>query len=446
MSTIYPRRQIIKQGLSGLASLSLLGLAGCGTTTTSTAVEPDAGTLNMLFWGSATRDQLTRATFGEFHQRNQAYKITSQYFTFDVYFKKLDALIASGKAPDLIQMDMRYIAQYVRRRQLLDLTEIIYNQTLDLSDFDPLLLDSSKVNNTVYGVPLGGNYQSGIYNMDYLDKAGMPMLEDMTWSTFADYAAELTKALGGTAYGTQDLTTDITNFELFIRQHGKEMYTRDGQINFTQEEVGEWFNYWAKMRDTRACLPYNLQKNLDVSGSAQDNSVVHGKAVFMFTLSNLFESLQEAAFVISPQRKLGLVTPPTGGPGSAPGMYLKTSQLLSIFSGTKYPQTSIKYANFIVNDSTAIKQLGIERGIPGSTKAINLLRPRLTAIEATVVDYIAQVSSSGKTSVKTVLDPPGASNVQDLLKSVGSDIASGKRTISDGAQTFYVGAKKVAGG
>jgi hypothetical protein len=59
---------------------------------------------------------------------------------------------------------------------------------------------------------------------------------------------------------------------------------------------------------------------------------------------------------------------------------------------------------------------------------------------------MAQVSGSGKTSVKTVLDPPGASNVQDLLKSVGNDIASGKRTISDGAQTFYTGAKKVAGG
>src|SRR5579884_439279 len=113
MSTIYPRRQIIKQSLSGLAGLSLLGLAGCGATMT-TAVEPDAGMLNMMFWGSATRDQLTRATFDEFHQRNQTYKITSQYFTFDVYFKKLDALIASGKAPDLIQMDMRYIAQYVR--------------------------------------------------------------------------------------------------------------------------------------------------------------------------------------------------------------------------------------------------------------------------------------------------------------------------------------------
>src|SRR5581483_3141382 len=153
MSTIYPRRQIIKQGISGLAGLSLLGLAGCNTATPITnlpSVAPTGGTLHMVFWGSATRDKLTRATFNEFHQQNPSYTITSQYYTFDVYFNKLDAMIAQGRAPDLIQMDMRYIAGYVRKRQLLDLTELIYNQTIDLSDFDPLLLSSSKVNNTVY--------------------------------------------------------------------------------------------------------------------------------------------------------------------------------------------------------------------------------------------------------------------------------------------------------
>ncbi len=445
------RRHFIKQGLGGLAGLSLLGLAGCGTdnanaTISANQAEPDSGTLSMLFWGSATRDQLTRATFDQFNKQNPNYKITSQFFTFDVYFNKLDALIASGKGPDLIQMDMRYIAQYVRKRELMDLTEIIYNQTLDLSDFDPLLLSSSKVNNTVYGIPLGGNYQSTFYNADYLDKAGMQLPETWSWDSFMAYCTELTKALNGTAYATQDISIDITSFELFIRQRGHEMYTRDGQVNFTQEEAGDWFSYWSKMRDARACLPHSLQKNLDVSGSTQDNSVVQGKAAFMFTLSNLFESSQKAAFAITPQRRLGLTAPPTGGNGSSPAMYLKPSQLLSIYANTKYPQTSVKYANFIFNDSNAIKTLGIERGIPGSSKGLNLLRPKLTDIQTKVVDYIAKISASDLSAVKTVLDPPGAAKVQDLLKSVGNDIAAGNRTVSDGAQAFYTGAKKVSAG
>lgn len=441
MNTIYSRRHIIKQGMSGLSALSLLGLVGCGATIASTpAPEPTAGTLHMVFWGSPTRDQLTRATFSEFHQQNPSYTIISQYYTFDAYFNKLDAMIAKNKAPDLIQMDMRYIARYVRKRQLLDLTELIYNQTIDLSDFDPLLLSSSKVNNTVYGIPLGGNYSAGIYNQDYLDKAGMPLPENLTWDTFSKYAAELTRAVGNNVYGSQDLSTDITHFELFIRQRGKEMYTRDGQINFTQDDAGDWFNYWSKMRATRACLPYSIQKNLDVSGTAQDNSVVLGKAVFMFSHSNLFESLQKAA----PQRKLGITTPPAGEPGSSPGMYLKTSLALSIYANTNYQNAAVKYINFIINNPDAIRTLGIERGIPGSAKAVNLLRPRFTTIQKIVADYVANIPTTGKSSVKTVLDPPGASKVQDLLKSTANAIASGKSTVSAGAQSFYKGAKQVA--
>jgi multiple sugar transport system substrate-binding protein len=439
----YSRREFLQQGLSGLTGLSLLGLAGCSSLNTAAApMEPDSGTLRMVFWGSTTRDQLTKTTFTEFHKENPNYSITApaKPDSFNVYFQDLDKLIAAGQTPDLIQMDMRYIAQYVRKRQLMDLTEVIYNQTLDLSDFDPLLLSSSKVNNTIYGVPLGGNYQSGIYNQDYLDKTGMPLQKDLTWDTFTVYAAELTRALGGGIYGTQDLSYDVTSFELFVRQRGKEMYTRDGQVNFTQDDAGDWFNYWSKMRNANACLPYSLQKNLDITGTAQDNSVVQGKAVFMFTLSNLLESYQKAA----PQRRLGITTAIAGGPGSSPGMYLKTSQALSIAANTKYPKTAVNYINFIINHADAIRTLGIERGIPGSAKAVNLLRPSFTAVRKLMADYVANVPNTGLSSVKTVLDPPGAAKVQDLLRSTANDIASGKHQVSDGAQIFYTGAKKVA--
>src|SRR5579884_873319 len=451
MSDTYPRRQIIKQGLSGLAGLSLLGLAGCSSDTgltnlTNTVSEPTAGNLYMIFWGSATRDQLTRATFQQFHQQNPNFTITSNYYTFTDYFNKLDALIAKGNTPDLIQMDMRYIAQYVRRRQLLDLTEIIYNQTIDLSDFDPLLLSSCKVNNTVYGVPLGGNYQSCLYNVELVEKAGVGQpAENLTsWENFATYATNLTKALGSTAYGTVDMSNDITLFEVWVRQRGREIFTRDGQVNFTQEDVGEWFNFWSDLRNAHGCLPWSLQKNMDISGSPPDSNLVKGRAVMWFSLSNLFEAFQIAALAASPTRQLNMTMPPQGGPGASPGFYLKTSQLLSIAANTKYQQTAVKYTNFILNDAGAIKKLSIERGIPGSAKALSLLQPQLTPAERIIANYVTTVSSSDQTSVRTILDPPGASKVQDTLRSIAADVASGKTSISAGAQSFYTQAKKVA--
>lgn len=386
------RRQVIKQGLSGIAGLSLLGLAGCDSAATSTAplnviaAQPTSGKLSMLFWGSPTRDKLTKATFDIYHHKYPNFSFTSQYYGFDVYFTKLDALIKNGQTPDLIQMDMRYVAQYVRKRQLLDLTELIYNQAVDLSDYDPDLLTGSKVNNTVYGIPFGGNYQVAFYDADQIKKAGLGEVPpaNLNWEGYATYTAELTKALGGTIYGSTDLSADITSFEIWMRQRNKDLYDRNGHVNFNQEDVGDWFSYWNKLLKAGGCPPLSIQKGLDVTGSPANASMIKGKTIFLITYSNLFEAFQQAT-----THQLGMVLPPIGGAGAAPGMYLKASQLLSISSSTKYPLTSANYTNFVINNVDAIKALGIERGIPGSAKALAVLRPSLKPVEQTIVDYMS---------------------------------------------------------
>ncbi len=440
-------RQVIKQGLSGLAGLSLLGLAGCDSTATTAAplsviaAQPTSGKLSMLFWGSPTRDKLTKATFDLYHQKYPNFSFTSQYYGFDVYFNKLDALIKNGQAPDLIQMDMRYVAQYVRKRQLLDMTELIYNQAIDLSDYDPDLLTGSKVNNTVYGIPFGGNYQVAFYDADQIKKAGLGEIPaNLNWESYATYTAELTKALGGTVYGSTDLSSDITSFEIWMRQRGKDVYDRNGHVNFNQTDTGDWFSYWNKLLKAGGCPPLSIQKGLDVTGSPANASMIKGKTIFLITYSNLFEAFQQAT-----THQLGMTLPPTGDAGAAPGMYLKASQLLSISSSTKYPLTSANYTNFIINNVDAIKALGIERGIPGSAKALAMLRPSLKPVEQTIVDYMSTAQKSGLARSKDVLDPPGAGPIADLLRTVSYQISGGTVSVSDGAKSFYTQAKKIAG-
>jgi multiple sugar transport system substrate-binding protein len=444
MSTLYSRRQAVKQGLSGLAGLSLLGLAACDSVSTGTtsqangiSAQPISGALTMLFWGSATRDKLTHTTFDLYHKAHPSFTITSQYYGFNDYFTKLDARINSGHAPDLIQMDMRYVAQYVRKRQLADLTELIYNQTIDLSDYNPQLLTSSKVNNTVYGIPFGGNYQSHFYDAEQVTKAGIgdPPV-DYTWETFAAYSAELTKALGGTVYGTMDGSSDITTFEVWIRQRGLDLYDRNGHLGFQQNDAGDFFNYWDTVRKAGGCPPLSIQKNLDVTGSPDNSSMIKGKTIFLLTYSNLLEAFQKAT-----PHQLKIIMPPTG---TTPGMYLKASQLLSIYSGTKYPLTAANYTNFIMNNVDAVKALGIERGIPGSLSAQALLGPLLPPVDQGILSYMGTVQKSNNTRPKEILDPPGAGAVSDLLRTISYAIAGGT-PVSTGAQNFYKQAKKITG-
>lgn len=431
--TRYNRRKFMALGLG--TGISALTLAACDTPIPTSTTGPV--NLQMSFWGSTTRDKLTQQGIDLFHQSHQDITINRQLTgDFNAYWPKLNTQIAHGATPDLIQMDMRYVAQYVRQRVLLDLTQYIYNQTIDLSDFDPMLLDSSKVNNTIYGIPLGGNYQSYIYNKTAIQLANIgPVPSLMTWDIFRDYTTALTRSLGNGMYGTMDQSGEIVPFEVWIRQRGKEIYDQNGQLSIDVTDVGDWYNYWGTMRKANACLPMNIQKSFDLTGTPSDSSLIKGKTVFVDFYSNGLEAFQAATQHFT----LGMTPIPTG---TNPGMYLKTSQMLSISATTKYPTECANFASFLINDAGGVKALGIERGVPGSIKARSLLTPHLNPIQQVIINYINLVSSSTLTRPKEVLDPPGAGQVANLLRKVSQDIGLGSLSISDGAKEFYTGAQK----
>ena len=432
MSTYYNRRQIMALGLG--AGISAFGLGACDTPTPSSPAGPIS--LNMVFWGSATRDKFTKQATELFHQSHPTTTITSQVnANFTDYWTKLNTLIANGNTPDLIQMDMRYVSQYVRKRTLLDLTSFIYNQTIDLTDFDPMLLDSSKVNKTIYGIPLGGNYQTYLYDKTAIQLADIgPIPSNMTWDMFKTYTTELTKALGNGTYGTADLSGDITSFEVWIRQRGKELYDQNGKVKFDLTDAGDWYNYWDGMRKANACLPMSVQSKVDITGNPGDSSLTKKLVVFSSLYSNQLEAFQAAT-----THQLALTLPPLG---SAPGMYLKTSMMLSIAETTKYPTECANFANFLINDAGAVKAIGIERGVPGSVKARALLNPHLNETQQAIMTYINLVSESGLTRPKEVLDPPGAGTVATTLKTVSQDIGLGRISVSGGAKELYTSAQK----
>jgi multiple sugar transport system substrate-binding protein len=433
MSTTYNRRQAIALGLGSLAGLSAFGLAACGGS--STPASSQHTTLQMIFWGSTTRDKVTRKSIELFQKSHQNITITSQYTGFDTYWTKLNTLVAGGSLPDLVQMDMRYLAQYVKKELLLDLTQLISKKTIDLSDFDTQLLQGSKANNVVYGIPLGGNYQGYLYDKGLLEKGGLKTLpENMTWDEFATHATQLSKALGNGVYGSADNSGDITNFEIWIRQHNKELYTNEGGLGFTETDAADWFNYWSKLRQAGGCPPMNIQAGLDVSGTPTDSSVVKGKAVFSILYSNQYEAWQKAT-----TRPLGLTMIPTG---ASPGMYLKASMLLSISAKSKYQNEAASYINFIVNDNEGVKALGIERGVPGSTKARTILTDLFTPAQKEMMAYMNVVSKSQNTRPKEVLDPPGAGQIADILRRVSQAVGFGKLSVQEGAKNFFADAKK----
>jgi multiple sugar transport system substrate-binding protein len=423
MRDLYSRRNALKLGLGGLASASVLGLAACDSTAPA-AVQSSSVNMHMLFWGTATRDKLTQKAIKFFHEQHPTVTITTHYTTFNGTWPLLDADVAAKKTPDLIQMDMRYLSKYVKDGLLLDMTQLIYDQTIDLSDFDPLMLDGSKANNSIYGIPLGGNYQCLIYDTVLLDQAGVgPLPATFTWESFAQYTADIANAFGKKVYGSADPSGDISVFEIWVRQRGKELYTVDGRLAFDVQDVEDWFNYWNQLRASGGCVPANIQAAASAASGPPNSPLAHGLSIFAIPHSNEFEAYQ-----VLTKHKLD---------------FFKPSQLLSIAATTPFVTQAANFIDFIINDPNGIKSFGIERGIPGAQKAQILLAPGLTGPQKQEVTFTNAVSAGNTVRVKEVLDPPNASQVATIFGNDAGSVSFKKSSVTAGAQAFYVAAQKV---
>lgn len=438
----YTRRQVCQLGLSTLAGAAMLDLAACGdstTTTTGNSSNPNV-TLQLSFWGAASRNKLTQAAIKAYQKDGHSNtKINSWFAAFSTYFTKLNTQIASGSSPDLIQMDMGYVKQYADEKQILDLTSLINNKTLDLSDFDQTLLADSKYNNILYGIPLGGNYECMLYNSKLIQDAGVGAPPTTwKWDEFATYAGKISKALSAKQiYGTSDGSGAMDMFEIWVRTNGHDLYASDGKAGFTQDDVQTWFEYWAAMRKAGACAPAQLQAT-DTSAGPATALISKGKTAFATAHSNQFSGFQTLT-----TDTLVLQFVPTG---NQVGNYLKCSMMMSIAANSKNADEAAKFIQFLITNPDGVKAIGFDRGIPGSARAIAALTPKLKADDKTVINYAAAVVSNKQIRPKTIVDPAAAGKVLTSLGTVSQSVAFGKLSPAAGASQFFQTTQKTLAG
>jgi multiple sugar transport system substrate-binding protein len=436
----YTRRQVCQLGISGLVGLTMLDLAACGSSTPVGSTSASSVTLELSFWGAASRNKLTQAAIKAYQKDgNSNVKINSWFAAFSTYFTKLNTQIASGTSPDLIQMDMGYVKQYADEKQILDLTALVNDKTFDLSDFDQTLLADSEYNGVLYGIPLGGNYECMMYNTQMIQEAGVGAPPTTwTWDEFATYAGKVSKALSAKQiYGTADASGAMDMFEIWVRSNGHDLYTSDGKAGFSQDDVTTWFEYWDAMRKAGVCASAQVQAT-DTSAGPATALISKGKAAFATAHSNQFSGFQT---LVTDTLMLQFV--PTG---QQVGNYLKSSMLISIAANTKNTQEAAKFIQFLITNPDGVKAIGLDRGIPGSARAIAALTPTLKSADQAVINYAASVVSNKQVRPKTILDPAAAGKVLTSLGTVSQSVGFGKLSPAAGASQFFQSAQQTLAG
>jgi multiple sugar transport system substrate-binding protein len=405
---------------------TFLQLAGAATALSAVPAFGQEKRMRAFWWGGQDRLTRTQTAIADFVEANPGLTVDSESVSFNDYITRISTQIAGGNAPDLFQMDYRYITEYAQRGALEPLDDYIGN-LLNLADWPAAAIDSCRVDGKLYGINLGNNTNALFYDKDAYGKIGVTDIAfGTTWEEYLKMAAEVTKAHGGGYYGTNDPSGQAKAFDNWARQKGLASY--EGQtIGTPADVVGEWFDLWVKAREDGAAPPADVGA-LD-KDTVDGNLITLGYAAAAFVHSNGLVGYQKTT-----EKPLGITIYPQGA-GPHNGQYLKPSNFWSIYSGSALKEDAVRLANYTVNDPAGVKALGVERGVPASASMQQVLAPELDAVNKASLDFVAEA-----TKIVTPIPPPpprGSTEVEAMLLEVSQQVAFGQLSAADAGKKYF---------
>jgi multiple sugar transport system substrate-binding protein len=421
--------------MMNLTRRRLLGAVGAGLAASQLATGPAraATRIRHYWWGNPERDKRTFAVIDLFQKANPGVEVSGETIGWGDYWTKMATQTAGRNMADLVQMDYRFLFEYVRRGALKPLDEFI-GKSLMIADFDKGPLAGGEVDGKLYALNIGSNSQVIVYNKRVFEEAGIKAdLINWTWDDFAKTCETITAKSGGKVKGSDDLALMIETFESWVRQNGREFYDKDGKVAATAEDVATYWQFWADLR--KKDVVRGKEKTVILDAPIAESGVAVGDTAMAHFWSNQLVGIQSAA-----KDKIGAAMVPHKKDGK-PGQFIKPSMFLSLSRDAKDPEAAIRYMNAWVNDPAITGVLGLERGIPASPKVREALAPKLTEVEKLSVAYFDAIQS--KVGPLPLPAPKGAGEVRDAFMRIGTDVVLARLDAKDAAVTFIDDAQAI---
>ena len=413
--------------------------AEAGTTETAESTEgSNSGSANLViaWWGNQTRNERTQKIIDLYSEQNPGVTIDGQFSEFNDYWQKLATAAAGHSMPDIVQMDYKYLNQYVTNGLLVDLTPYVEDGTIDTADCNQDVLNSGSVNGGLYALCNGINSPALLYNKTLLDENGITVKDNMTLDEFIDVCKEVYEKTG---YKTNLCYNQNEQWiEYFLRADDIVLY-EDGKLGGdSYEPYADFFKlYEDGLKDGYVIDPSVFAERS--IGSVEQDPLVYGSSPETMSWCAFAYSNQLTATVSAAPEgtEIGLTTWPSADPKKSD--YLKPSQFFAISSDSKNPEEAAKILNFITNDVDCNNILLGERGIPLSSKTAEAIAPNLDETTQKVITFVNDVVSANSSQV----NPPstnGASEVNDLINKLQEQVCYGQLSAEDaGKQLFEQG-------
>lgn len=424
----------IPRGLRALTAaavaVTLLAASACGGDSGGASSSSDGGkvTLRFTWWGSDTRTKLTQQVIDAYQKDHPNVTIKGEFGEWSGYWDKLATTVAANDAPDIIQMDEKYLREYADRGALLDLKKA---DGLDTGKFEPDTLGAGEFDGGLYGLNAGINSFAVVINPAAFKTAGVPIPDDKTWTwdDFAKTAAEITTKTGGKVTGTGALGTNEAGLNLWARQNGESLWTKDGKVGVSPEKTTDFFKYILKLRDAKA-IPSAEAISQDMNASLDQSAFATGKLAMSFIWSNQLVAFSKAT---GQQLKL-LRIPSPDGQAAKNGSYYKGSMFWSISARSKHQKEAAEFVNYLANNTAAGDVLLAERGVPPNTEVRAEVTPKLKPEDAATAKFIQDIKQD--LGDPSPAPPVGGGQVEKIIQRYTTEVLFGRQAPEAAAKAF----------
>ena len=167
-------------------------LAGCAAGGGTTGSDEEV-TISYVVW-AGTQTPAMKAIAAAFEKENPNIHVDVQELPWPQYWSTLQTGAQGGTAPDAFWMLAQQIRPYAAGGQLLDISDAIESEGVDLANYPQAVLDLyDQGDGKLYGLPKDFDTNGVYYNKALFDAAGVDYpSEDWTWADFQETAAALT--------------------------------------------------------------------------------------------------------------------------------------------------------------------------------------------------------------------------------------------------------------
>lgn len=390
--------------------------------------------LRMGNWGGQARNELYNKICDLYQQKYPNVTIVRELAPWSDYWTKKATQAASGSLPDVTGSVIDSLSEYAKRGAYAPLDPYIEQKVIDISDWDPMVVNAGKVDGKVYSMASGVTSNCVIVNQDMIKRNGLqPPKFETTFAEFAELCRALQPKLGKNVWATSFGGGYSEHFQSWVLQKGYQICNQDAtDVGFPKEVMIDFFKYWYDLYKAGVVIP--IEVSSQPMGDAWADSFLAKRQVALFYINTnqlkIYQKYTKDDLVIMRNPLM-----PDGKHKT--GEYLRPSSL-SISTNSKLKDEAAKFVNFFVNDVEATKIFNMELGAVGPKHVQEALAKSIDPKDVLVLDHFNKIV---KDIPPKIPDPKGTPAVLAAHRRAAEAIQHGT-AIEKAVDTFMAEAKE----